>query len=252
MKPTIGRHQERQLALYLTTAHDCSYLNGRRACTLFVDPLVRMDVALYQALIDQGFRRSGAHVYRPACRDCARCIPVRIPVALFCPNRSQRRNWARNARDLDVIDTQPAFDPVQFDLYQRYLAARHPAGGMADDASSESYRRFLIEPWGGETRFLELRLSDRLVGVAVTDLLPHGLSAVYTFFDPDLSERGLGTFAILAQIATARALGLPYLYLGYWIEASPKMAYKANYQPLETWDGRHWSRLEPDRCPPDD
>ena len=249
MRPTVGGGHEQPLALYLTSEHDCSYLEGRRACTLFVDPLARMDVTLYQTLIDQGFRRSGAHVYRPACRDCARCIPVRVPVAAFRPHRSQRRNWARNARELDVIETPPAFDPGHFDLYQRYLDARHPAGSMADDSSVESYCRFLIEPWGGETRFLELRLDDRLVGIAVTDLLPHGLSAVYTFFDPDLSERGPGTFAVLAQIATARGLGLPYVYLGYWIQESTKMAYKANYHPLETWDGRRWSPLESGRSP---
>ena len=252
MKPTVARHHERQLAFYLTTEHDCSYLDGRRASTLFVDPLARMDVVLYQALIDQGFRRSGSHVYRPACRDCDRCIPVRIPVAAFRPSRSQRRNWARNRLELDVVETRPVFDPAHFDLYLRYLDARHPAGSMADDSSIESYCRFLIEPWGGDTRFLELRLSDRPVGIAVTDLLPHGLSAVYTFFDPDLSERGPGTFAILAQIATARALGLPYVYLGYWIEASPKMAYKANYRPLESWDGHRWSPLEPGHCPSGD
>jgi leucyl-tRNA---protein transferase len=249
MKPTVGEHHERQLALYLTTEHDCSYLDGRRASTLFVDPLARMDSSLYQALIDQGFRRSGANVYRPACRDCARCIPVRIPVDRFRPNRSQRRNWARNAQALEVIETRPTFNSEHFKLYQRYLDARHPAGSMADDASVESYCRFLIESWGGETRFLELRLDNRLVGIAVTDLLPHGLSAVYTFFDPELSERGPGTFAVLTQIATARGLGLPYVYLGYWIEASPKMAYKANYQPLETWDGHRWLSLEHGRFP---
>jgi arginine-tRNA-protein transferase len=249
MKPAAGGNRERPLALYLTTEHGCSYLDGRQARTLFVDPLARMDVGLYQTLIDQGFRRSGTHVYRPACRDCNRCVPVRIPVDVFRPNRSQRRNWVRTAREFSIVATQPVFDPGHFDLYLRYLEHRHSEGSMADDSSVESFSRFLVEPWGGETCFLELRLGDRLVGIAVTDVLPYGLSAVYTFFDPDLSERGPGTFAILAQIATARRLGLPYVYLGYWIWESPKMAYKANYQPLEAWDGQRWTPLKPDRGP---
>jgi leucyl-tRNA---protein transferase len=242
MKPGAGPGRERQLALYLTAEHPCSYLEGLKARTLFVDPLARMDSATYQALVDQGFRRSGAHVYRPACRGCARCVPVRIPVADFRPDRSQRRNWACNVGDFRLLDTPAAFQPAQFALYLRYLAGRHPDGSMADDTSVESYRRFLVDPWGGETRFLELHLDGRLAGVAVTDLLPNGLSAVYTFFDPDLCARGPGTFAVLAQIETARRLGLPFLYLGYWIGASQKMAYKERFRPIETWDGRAWRR----------
>lgn len=236
---------ERQLALYLTAEHACSYLEGRQARTLFVDPLARIDTLAYQSLVDQGFRRSSAHVYRPACRGCARCVPVRIPVARFRPNRSQRRNWLLNAHELRIVETAPAFDPGHFALYLRYLEHRHPAGTMTDDASVESYRRFLVDPWGGETRFLELRLADQLVGVAVTDWLPHGLSAVYTFFDPACAARAPGTFAVLAQVATARRLGLPYVYLGYWIKESRKMAYKSSFKPLEAWDGRHWTDLAP-------
>jgi leucyl-tRNA---protein transferase len=244
MNTTTDGSRARQLALYLTAEHPCSYLTSLRARTLFVDPLARIDPPSYQALIDQGFRRSGAHVYRPACRTCSRCVPVRVPVAAFQPNRSQRRNWAVNARDIRSVDTKAVFDPDHYALYARYLAARHPEGALADDASIESYHRFLVDPWGGETRFLELRQADRLVGVAVTDLLPRGLSAVYTFFDPDLSQRGPGTYAVLTQIATARRLGLPYVYLGYWISESRKMAYKAGFRPLEAWDGRHWVALE--------
>ena len=243
MNPGDEVNRERQLALYLTAEHPCSYLPGRKARTLFVDPLARMDSTTYQALVDQGFRRSGAHVYRPACRGCARCVPVRIPVAAFRPNRSQRRNWARNAQDLRIVETPATFDRGHFALYQRYLAGRHPDGSMADDTSLESYRRFLVDPWGGETRFLELRAAERLVAVAVTDYLPRGLSAVYTFFDPDQPERGLGTFAVLAQIDAAVRLGLSYVYLGYWIAESRKMAYKARFEPLEAWDGRRWASL---------
>ncbi len=218
--PRRGRH----LALYMTAEHQCSYLEWLQARTLFVDPTVRVDNATYQVLVDQGFRRSGSHIYRPACRGCAACVPVRIPVETFEPDRSQRRNWKRNARDFVLIDTPAAFNPEHFALYRRYLASRHPDGGMAEDASEESYRRFLVEPWGGATRFLELRHGEQLAGVAVTDLLESGLSAVYTFFEPTFSARGLGIFAVLVQIETARQLGLPHLYLGYWIKESQKMA----------------------------
>lgn len=244
MKPADEGGAERQLALYLTAEHPCSYLEGLRARTLFVDPLARLETATYQALVDQGFRRSGSHVYRPACRGCARCVPVRIPVRDFRPDRSQRRNWERNAPDLRLVDAPAAFDPTHFALYLRYLASRHPDGSMADDTSTESYRRFLVDPWGGETHFLELRLANRLVGVAVTDRLLHGLSAVYTFFDPELARRAPGTLAVLAQIEVARRLGLPYLYLGYWIGACRKMAYKDRFRPIEAWDGRVWRRFE--------
>jgi leucyl-tRNA---protein transferase len=238
--PLLGRH----LALYLTGEHACSYLPDRRARTLFVDPTARIDSATYQVLVDQGFRRSGAHIYRPACRGCTACVPVRIPVASFVPNRSQRRNWRRNSTDLDLIDTPAAFKSSHFALYRRYLKERHPEGSMADDASEESYRRFLVERWGGATRFIEIRLDQQLVGVAVTDVLDRGLSAVYTFFDPAISDRSPGTFAILAQIEAARRIGVPYLYLGYWLRDSPKMQYKDRFRPIEAWDGQGWRRFE--------
>jgi arginine-tRNA-protein transferase len=234
-----GRH----LALYLTGEHACSYLPDRQARTLFIDPTARIDSATYQVLVDQGFRRSGAHVYRPACRRCSACIPVRVPIGAFAPNRPQRRNWRRNAADIRIQDMPAAFDLQHFELYRRYLSDRHPAGSMADDTSEESYRRFLVERWGGATHFMELRLDETLVGVAVTDVLEEGLSAVYTFLDPRFSDRAPGTFAILAQIEHARNLGLSYLYLGYWLRDSRKMQYKDRFRPIEAWDGHAWVRF---------
>ncbi|TCT23031.1 arginyltransferase [Thiobaca trueperi] len=244
MNQETKTNRGRSLALYLTADHPCSYLEGMRARTLFVDPTARIDPVDYQVLVDQGFRRSGSHIYRPACQRCTRCVPVRLPVASFAPDRSQRRNWKRNAADVTLIDTPAAFNLEHFALYQSYLAHRHPDGSMADDASEESYRRFLTEPWGGTTRFIELRLDGRLLGVAVTDVLQQGLSAVYTFFDPDVADRAPGTFAVLAQIEAARQLGLPHLYLGYWIRESRKMVYKARFRPIEAWDGSQWRRFE--------
>ncbi len=248
MTQDLHPHRGRYLALYLTADHPCSYLEGRRARTLFVDPTARIDNATYQVLVDQGFRRSGCHIYRPACRGCARCVPVRIPVVAFQPDRSQRRNWQRNAVALELFEGPATFKEEHFDLYCRYLDRRHPDGTMASDASEESYRRFLVEPWGGATRFIELRQGAHLVGVAVTDVLEQGLSAVYTFFDPEIAERGLGTFALLAQIEATRTLGFSYLYLGYWIAECRKMAYKERFRPIEAWDGSRWTRFERSRA----
>ncbi len=237
-------HCSSRLALYLSAVHPCAYLESLDARTLFVDPEARIDGHLYQSLIDQGFRRSGAQIYRPACRDCADCIPVRLPVRAFQPDRSQRRHWKRNISDVTCVAAPATFRLEHFALYRRYLAHRHADGRMAEDATEENYRRFLVDPWGGLTRFIELRLDGQLVGVAITDQLERGLSAVYTFFDPDLPQRGLGVFSVLSQIEIARQQGLDYLYLGYWVKASRKMAYKARFRPIEAWNGHQWKRFE--------
>lgn len=239
MSPASDTRHER-LALYLTGEHACSYLAEQRARTLFVDPSARLDSATYERLLAQGFRRSGPHIYRPACAHCAACVPVRLPVARFSPDRSQRRNWRKNVGRIRIQITEPRQDASHFRLYRSYLDARHADGAMAEEASEENYRRFLVESWGGETLFVELHLDERLVGVAVTDRLPHSLSAVYTFFDPALERAGPGTFSILAQIELARHLGLDHLYLGYWIGACRKMAYKARFRPIEAWNGERW------------
>jgi arginine-tRNA-protein transferase len=193
----------------------------------------------YESLLARGFRRSGRFVYRPYCGLCQSCVPVRLAVEPFAPNRSQRRNLVRN-RDLVLMDRPAVFDPEHFALYAAYLRHRHPDGGMADQLSPESYHDFLIQPWGGETRLLELRLEGRLVALAVTDRLPGALSAVYTCFEPALSSRALGACALLNQIALARRLGLGSLYLGYWIQDCRKMAYKDDYRPIQALIGTQW------------
>lgn len=237
--------QETQLALnnlafYASPAHECSYLPDRQAVTLFADPSAEMDTLLYTALVDFGFRRSGAYVYRPACPGCAACLSVRIPVAEFTPNRSERRTWRRN-EDLTVQRTPATFRQEAFDLYRHYLGQRHAGGGM-DDPSPEKYLHFLTSPWS-DTFFYEFRLAGRLVAVAVVDQLLHGVSAVYTFYDPALSDRGLGTFAILWEIEQAKRQGLPYLYLGYWVEECSKMSYKGRFRPLEIYRNGRWEGL---------
>jgi arginine-tRNA-protein transferase len=232
------------LSLYITGGHPCSYLPGLSARTLFLDPLATVDSTLYELLLQQGFRRSGRHIYRPECDGCQRCVPVRLPVRAFIPNRSQRRNRARNRPDVALVERPALFDAEHYAVYASYVKSRHAEGSMAESASPESYEDFLIAPWGGETRLLELRLEGRLMAVAVTDRLQRALSAVYTFFDPGLSHRSPGTYALLCQIHLARRLGLDHLYLGYWIEECRKMSYKDGFRPLQAWIGRRWQTFD--------
>lgn len=232
----------RLLNFFATPPHPCSYLPEREAVTVFADPHADKNQALYSTLSRHGFRRSGAHIYRPRCAGCDACVPVRVPVAAFHPRRSQRRTWVRN-RDLEVRPRRPGFDLDHYRLYTRYLEHRHPGGGM-DDPSPEQFMEFLTSAWA-DTVFLEFVRGERLLAVAVADVLDDGLSAVYTFFDPAESARSLGVYGVLWEIAEARRLGLDYLYLGYWIARSSKMRYKSEYQPLEYLHDGHWRRMPP-------
>ena len=227
--------------LFLSTTHACSYLPNQTASTLFIDPRFPVTPDLLGDFNRRGFRRSGELIYRPHCEGCQACVPVRIPVEAFVPSRAQRRTQGRN-EDI-VVSAHPAhFNPEHFTLFVRYQDARHAGGAMADPDPS-SYLRFLVSRHSATT-FHELRIDGTLAGVAVVDALPDGLSAVYTFYDPSLTQRGLGTYAILWQIAEARRRGLPFLYLGYWIKDSEKMAYKARFQPLEAYRNGCWSPLD--------
>ncbi len=237
------RPQQRKLKLYLTHDQACSYLTEQLSRTLFVDPTETPNAALYGQLLDTGFRRSGNHVYRPHCRQCQACVSVRIPVSDFRPRRSQKRCYKRIASNVQVAIKPPTFDPEHFALYQRYTLARHGDGDMKDIDAAQ-YLEFLATDWCA-TAFIEFRWQEQLMAVAVTDQLAHALSAVYTFFDPALSHHSPGVFAILWQIGEARRLGLQHLYLGYWISDSGKMNYKAEYRPLEAWNGYAWRRFEP-------
>ncbi|HEY9541975.1 MAG TPA: arginyltransferase [Luteimonas sp.] len=230
------------LRVFDTGAHPCGYFPERTARDLVLDPRDPRLPRFYPQALDWGFRRSGDLVYRPHCGDCRACVAVRIPVRDFVPDRSQRRCLRRNADvTVRVVPTQRTDE--QLALYQRYLKARHRGGGMDDHGASE-FEQFLVGAWS-DGRFLEFRVDGRLLGVAVTDRVERALSAVYTFYDPDESARGLGTFAILRQIAWARDEGLDHLYMGYWIEGHRKMDYKRRFRPLEAFTGRGWRRLEP-------
>ena len=225
--------------LYASAATDCNYLPGQQSTSLFVDPDLPKNKSIHSSLSRQGFRRSGEFIYRPGCEKCNACIATRVPVHEFQASRGQRRTWKQN-QDLTVKILPAEFNPEHFELYQRYLSTRHAKGGM-DDPTPESYIQFLSSSWS-KTYFIEFRLEEKLVMIAVVDQLNNALSAVYTFFDPDLSQRSLGRFAILYEIEYARKNELEWLYLGYWIENCQKMKYKHEYQPQEHFKNGQWLR----------
>jgi arginine-tRNA-protein transferase len=239
MKEEIGSRQ-----FFLTPAHPCSYLPDREARTLFLDPRDIVDTNLYQGLAEHGFRRSGSHLYRPHCKDCQACVPTRVPVSKFMPRRSQRRVLARNT-DLTTRIEPALFAQRYYDLYARYIHGRHQDGDMFPP-SPDQFRSFLLSPWS-DTLFLNTYLGDELLAVAVTDQQPRGLSAIYTFFDPNPHQQGgdrsLGVFSILKQIELCRSLNLRHLYLGYWIRDAHKMRYKTDYRPVELFVSDRWVRL---------
>ncbi len=230
------------LTLYLSPPYGCSYLPEQVATNAVVDPAAELSPVLYSHLLGKGFRRSGNLVYRPHCERCQACIATRIPVEDFRPNRSQRRTWKRN-QDLTVTTAPGRYTDEYFALYRRYLSTRHASGGM-DNPTPESFEDFLLTDWG-ETVFFEFRLQDKLLGVAVADVVPDGFSAMYTFFDPDESRRSLGTYAILTLVEEAERKNKPWVYLGYWIENCRKMAYKTRFQLIEGFLGNEWQLLSP-------
>ncbi|MCB1858707.1 MAG: arginyltransferase [Gammaproteobacteria bacterium] len=222
-----------EFQLYRSPDHACAYLTGKTAQTLVVDPLAPMDQVIYSALVDQGYRRSGSMVYRPECNSCRRCIPVRIPVALFQPRRIHRR-ILKKWRDTQVTIGRPRYDKEHFRLFSHYLETRHAEGDMVG-MNPGQYMDFLRCSWG-ESWFVEFRRAEMLSMVAVVDPLTQGLSSVYTYFDPRESAASPGAYAILWQILETRRLGLKWLYLGFLVPGSKKMDYKRNYRPLQAFD----------------
>jgi arginyl-tRNA--protein-N-Asp/Glu arginylyltransferase len=230
----------RDLKVYTTYPHSCSYLNDQEATTLFLDPRQPVDKQLYSNLSLIGFRRSGNHIYRPHCNQCDACIPARIPVAGFSRRRAQARTWKRNS-DLRVCRTDDLRDDEAYSLYCRYIGQRHADGDMYPP-DREQYESFLNDAWDC-THYYRFYGNSGLLALAVVDELQDGLSAIYTFFDPDCDKRSLGSYAILWQIERARELGLDYLYLGYWIRGCRKMAYKSAYRPLELYVKNRWTAI---------
>lgn len=226
--------------LYRTAAHSCGYYADRQSINQVLDPASPDLAQTFGLALAHGFRRAGDIVYRPDCGICTACVPYRVPVATFAPDRAQRRVLARN-QDVQVIWRPAVESNEHFLLYSRYLGQRHADGGM-DHPSAEDYRRFLFSRWAN-TWLMELRLAGTLIGAAVTDIVVGAASAVYTYFAPEHARRSLGTFAVLQQLDHCRREALTHLYLGYWIDGHPKMHYKQQFGPGEVRRQGLWQAL---------
>ncbi len=235
---------------YVTAPQPCPYLEGRVERKLFTALHPQSADKLNNALSHQGFRRSQNVVYRPSCADCSACLSARIVVQDFHPSRSQKRVIRRNEY-LKREATSPWASEEQYELFQRYLASRHSDGGMADMDVYEYAA--MVEETAVRSRLVEYYVETpegrSLAAVCLTDVLSDGLSMVYSFYEPDLASNSLGTYIILDHIRIAKEAGLSYVYLGYWVQGSRKMAYKSRFSPLEVYMQGRWQLLDTKATP---
>jgi|TARA_R110002049_G_scaffold15383_6_gene62983 arginine-tRNA-protein transferase len=226
-----------QLLFFTTPEQKCGYLPDQLSTTLFVDPKAIISKEHYSSLSDLGFRRSGKHFYRPYCENCHACTPIRVNAHLFTPTKSQKRILKKNS-EIKIQILSADFHEDHYLLYEKYMHSRHTDGDMYPPSRSQ-YRSFLVDGHSC-TQFIEFSLDGHLCAIAVCDQLDDGLSAIYTFFDPDYSSLSLGKHAILWQIEEAKKRNLKYLYLGYFIKNCRKMAYKNQYSPFEARINNQW------------
>lgn len=236
--PALARIQ-----FYVTTEYPCGYLEGRFARSLVAAPAHLIDRHNYSELVSLGFRRSGLYTYRPHCANCQACVPVRLCVEDAARNRSQRRAWNRH-QHLEASILPLEFSGEHFQLYARYQKTRHPGGGMDNDDATQ-YRNFLMQS-NVDSALVEFREDGVLRMVSIVDKLSDGLSAVYAFYDSTVEGASYGVYNVLWLTAWCRELGLPYLYLGYWIAESRKMAYKTDFKPIEGLVDGDWRLIQQD------
>jgi leucyl-tRNA---protein transferase len=251
-KPDVTQHSRDTPQFYLTAPSPCPYLAGREERKVFTHLVGEKAGELNDLLTHGGFRRSQSIAYRPACEGCKACVSVRVIAEEFRPTRNMRRVLERNA---DVAAEMRVAVPTseQYSVFRGYLDSRHRDGGMADMTVLDY--AMMVEDSHVETRVVEYRRRGSnsrvgargagvLLGVSLTDVLSDGLSMVYSFYDPDVAHRSLGTFMILDHIERARRMGLAYVYLGYWVQGSPKMDYKGRFLPQERLMPEKWTRVE--------
>jgi arginine-tRNA-protein transferase len=235
-----------ELQFYATAPYPCSYLPGKTARSQVATPSHLIHADLYGELVNAGFRRSGLYTYRPYCDECKGCTATRIPVKHFSPNRSQKRAWKKHL-GLEVRVLNLGYQEEHYQLYQHYQHERH-AGVDSEQEDQDQYMQFLLQS-RVNSRIVEFRDGPhdshpgRLRMVSMIDILEQGISSVYTFFDTSNVSASYGSFSILWQIQQALELDLPYLYLGYYIEQSKKMSYKAKFQPIEGLIDDHWQPI---------
>lgn len=239
----------RQLRFFLTAPSPCPYLPGREERKVFAHLPLLDGATVNNSLTQGGFRRSQNIAYRPACEQCSACVSARIPAADYSFSRSERRVLARSAGlRRHVVEAEATVE--QFELLRRYLGARHPGGGMADMAWPDYVA--MVEDTAVRTHVVEYRAAGEdngpgdLIACALVDQLADGLSLVYSFYDPSRGRSSLGSFVILDHVRRATRVGLPYVYLGYWVEGSLKMDYKVRFSPLELLRPQGWTRVERD------
>lgn len=228
-----------KIQFYVTAPYTCGYLPNQLAQSLIATPQHLVDGHQYSGLIQQGFRRSGKFAYRPHCEHCNACTPVRLPVESFSATRSQKRAFKQH-RDLDVSVSNLSFDEAHFALYKAYQIARHE--GKEEEETAEQYRNFLVQS-NVDSLFITFTLNDALKMVSVVDIVEDGVSAVYTFYESNDTKASYGTYSIMWLIEWCKQLNLPYLYLGYWIKNSQKMAYKENFTPQEALIDGEWQNI---------
>lgn len=244
MTSQINNHtKSATLEFYVTPDHECPYLEHQQSKTLFLNPELQPDEKIYDWLIDKGFRRSGEHIYRPHCDDCKSCISVRLDHKKFTANKQQRRCLKNGNRFTTKI--HPAkFNQTHYQLFERYIESRHADGDMYP-TSEKQFREFILCDWMN-TQFLDFvePTTGRLVACCVFDQLKSGLSAIYTFFDPDFSKFSPGRLSVLTLIELSKHLELDFVYLGYWIKGCRKMDYKGEYRPIECFIEDRWIKLK--------